>query len=54
MGPSVYNLNFYWVGHWDTKVFYLIGFIRTLYTNIFQRAPKANQVDLGKGLGFRV
>ena len=39
-----------WVGLWDlglgfrVYVFALIGFIRTLYINIFQRLPKANQV----------
>ena len=33
-----------WVGLWDPFTFSLIGFIRTLYTNIFsQRVPKANQ-----------
>ena len=32
-----------WVGLWDTELFSLVGFIRTLYTNVSQRVPKANQ-----------
>ena len=31
------------IGSLGFRVFSLIGFIRTLYTNSFQRVPKANQ-----------
>ena len=30
------------------QLFSLIGFIRTLYTNIFERVPKANQIKINK------
>ena len=33
----------YLVGLWDTLIFSLTGFIRTLHTNIFQRAPKVQR-----------
>ena len=34
-----------WAGLWDIEV-PIIGFMRTLYTNVCQRAPKANEATL--------
>ena len=48
MGPYRDNFLFIWVGPIrDIQIFSLDGFIRTLDTNIFERAPKANQVQVG-------
>ena len=38
----------YWVGLWDTEIFSLVGFIRTLCSNIFRRVAKANQAHIRK------